>query len=177
MFDCFLEIFERFQTFLVGLLGFAGVIYTIRMNARLVRQQDERKIMHERTALRTALIAELGAHQKTYLDRINTLRGDNNDQSALIPEYVSNQVYYQLIDRIGLLTAEEIESVMDAYLLVTELPVRLRLIAKDTSKLSEHSGYIHIDKEYAEVAAQIHDSFLIKINTALDTIQRKLEKL
>ena len=129
MFNCLIDIFDKFQTFFVGLLGFAGLIYTIRMNAKLERKQYERNLMHERTALRTALIAELKSISKTFDDRINTFRDNKNLQSAFIPEYVSNKVYYQLLDRIGLLTAEEIESVMDAYLLVTELPVRLRLIA------------------------------------------------
>lgn len=177
MFNCLVDIFERFQTFLVGLLGFAGVIYTIRMNARLSRQQHEHELIHERTALRTALIAELGGLRKTYEDRSRTLREEDSGQSALIPEYVSNQVYSQLLGRIGLLTADEIESVMDAYLLATELPVRLRLLAKATADPSEHSGYIHIGKEYAEFAAQMHDSFIPKINMALETIQRKLDQL
>ena len=121
MLNCLIDIFDKFQTFFVGLLGFSGVIYTIRMNARLERKQYERKLMHERTALRTAIIAELKSIGKTFEDRIDTLRSDKNLQSAFIPEYVSNKVYYQLLDRIGLLTAEEIESVIDAYLLA-DLP-------------------------------------------------------
>jgi hypothetical protein len=177
MFDSLVEVFERFQTFLVGLLGFAGVICTIIMNERLKRQQHERELIQERTALRTALIAELSALRKTYEDRIHSLHEKDRGQAALIPEYVSNQVYCQLLDRIGLLTAEEIEPVMDAYILVTELPVRLRLLAGDAGELSEYSGYIHISGEHAEVAAKIHDSFLAKINTAVASIQRKLEKI
>jgi len=176
MFDCLVDIFERFQAFLIGLLGFAGVIYTIIMNARLTRQQHERELIQEQTALRTALIAELRALRKTYEDRIQSLREKDSGQSALIPEFVSKQVYDNLLDRIGLLTAEEIESVMDAYLLVAELPVRLRLFAKDSIGSPEHSGYINIGKEFAEVAAKIHDSFLPKIDTALITIQGKVDK-
>ncbi|MBW2324664.1 MAG: hypothetical protein JRF41_14350 [Deltaproteobacteria bacterium] len=177
MFNSLFENFERFQTFLVGLLGFAGVIYTIRMNGRLVRQQYERERNQERAALRTALIAELGALRNTYEDRIHMLRKDDSGHSFLIPEYVSNHVYYQLLDRIGLLTAEELELVIDTYLLVTELPIRLKLLAKGTSDSSEQAGYIHIGKEFAADAAQIHDNFLSKIITALATIQRKLEQL
>ena len=176
MFDCLFEVFERFQTFLVGLLGFAGVIYTIRMNARLARQQHEHELIHERTSLRTALIAELEALRSTYKDRSHDLRKDDSGNSVLIPEYVSNQIYRQLLDRIGLLTPEEIRLIMDAYLLVNELPVRLRLLAKDMGGSPEHSGYIHIGKEDAEVAAKMHDNFLPKINSALATIQGELEK-
>jgi len=172
MFDCIVDIFERFQTFFVGLLGFAGVIYTIIMNARLTRQQRERELIHERTALRAALIAELKGLRQTYEDRSNQLRKGESGQSALIPEYVSNQVYSQLLNRIGLLTAEEIESVMDAYILTAELPVRLKLLAKDTA---EHPGYIQVSEKYAEVAAKMHDTFLPKIDKALASLQREHE--
>lgn len=175
MFDYLVGVFERFQTFFVGLLGFVGVIYAIIMNARLTRQQHERELIQERSALRAALIAELKGLRQTYEDRSNTLREGENGQSALIPEYVSNQVYSQLINRIGLLTAEEIEAVMDAYLLATELPVRLRLVAKDTAESAEHPGYIQVGYEFAEVAAKMHDSFLPKINTALAALQGELK--
>ena len=97
MFNCLIDVFDKFQTFFVGLLGFAGVIYTIRMNAMLERKQYERKLMNERTALRTALIAELKSICKTFEDRIDTFRNVKNLQSAFIPEYVSNKVYYQLL--------------------------------------------------------------------------------
>jgi len=92
-------------------------------------------------------------------------------------EFVSKQVYDQLLDRIGLLTAEEIESVMEAYLLAAELPLRLRLLDKDSIGSTEYAGYINIQKEFAEVAAKIHDSFLPKIDTAIITIKGKLDKL
>ena len=98
IFDCLVEFFEKFQTFLLGLLGFAGVIYTIIMNARLARQQHERELSHERTALRTALCAEIEILRGSYEDRSQTLRKNNCGNFVLIPEYVPNQVYRQLLD-------------------------------------------------------------------------------
>ena len=166
MLNCLLYLFERFQTFFVGLIGFAGVIYTIAMNAKLTRQQHERQLIQEQTALRTALIAELRVIRKSYEDRIKSLREKDGGQYALIPEYMSKQVYDRLIDRIGLLTPLEVSSVMDAYLIAAELPSRLKLLSKETLGSQEYSGYIKIDEDSAEVAAKMHDSFLEKINTA-----------
>lgn len=174
MLNSLVDIFERFQNFLVGLLGFAGVIYTIRMNARLTRRQHERELIQEQTALRTALVAELRAIHKSYEDRIHSLREKSGGQSALIPEYVPNQVYYQLIDRIGLLTAAEVSSVMDAYLIAAELPIRLRLLSKGSLESQGYSGYIQIEEQSAEVVAKMHEMFLEKINTALEIIKRNL---
>ena len=50
---------QHFQTQIVGIIGFAGVIATLWFNARQARNQriDERH--HESEALRTALIEEL----------------------------------------------------------------------------------------------------------------------
>lgn len=174
MLELFIGLFEKFQTLIVGLLGFAGVIYTIRMNAHLARQQHERELSESRAALRTALIAELKAIRQSYKDRSSALREKEDGQSALIPEFATNQIYSQLIDRLGLLSAEETESVMNAYLLIAELPVRLKLLSQKKNESSEHSGYISISGDYTEIAAKIHDSFLPKFNNAIEIIQRNL---
>lgn len=173
MFDCVIKMLERFQTFFVGLLGFAGVIFTIVMNARLARQQHKREINHECTALRAALIAELDCLRQNYEDKIKQLQEGEKGHWALVPEYVPNQIYSQLITRIGLLTAKEIENVIDAYLLAAELPVRLKLLTKDTP---EYPEYIQLSDEQAEVAAKMHESFLPKINMALASLRNEYKK-
>ncbi|MDY6908607.1 MAG: hypothetical protein SWC40_01430 [Thermodesulfobacteriota bacterium] len=90
-----------------------------------------------------------------------------------MPEYVPNQIYSQLITRIGLLTAKEVENVIDAYLLAAELPVRLKLLTKGTA---EFPGYIQLSDEHAEVAAKMHESFLVKINMALASLRNEYKK-
>lgn len=176
MYDLLLDIFGKLQTFIVGMLGFAGVIYTIRMNARLSREQHERRIKHERTALRTALCSELEVMRRIFTDRSQTVAEDEGKHSVFIPEYIPNHVYSQLLDRIGLLTAPEIESVMDAYILAGELPTRLMLLTTDHDKSFDRPGYIFIDSEYVPTATAMHKSFLPKIEAALMTIRTNLER-
>ena len=127
MIDCIVDIFERYQTFIVGLIGFFGVMYTISTNAKLSRNQHQREINHEKLATRTALIEELTILCKNYNDRIEMLTPDNCEGSVLIPVNVPNDAYLQLISKIGLLTPKEIKLVMAAYLLASELPINSTL--------------------------------------------------
>jgi hypothetical protein len=54
------DLVERFQTLVVGITGFAGVIASLVVNAWLARRQQAQRVEHERDVLRTALRAELG---------------------------------------------------------------------------------------------------------------------
>ncbi len=51
--------FERFQTAIVGVLGFAGVIIALIVNARLARRAREWVRDDERASIRAALVAEM----------------------------------------------------------------------------------------------------------------------
>lgn len=175
MFEAAIEYFQRFQTSLVGLIGFAGVMITIAMNGRLARQQHERQLTHERNALRTALCAELEAIRRIYLARSEIERDTKPRQSMLIPEYVVNHMYQRLLDRIGLLTTGEIETVMKAYLLVSELPARLRLLAGPTGDAGDYPGYIRIPSEHVQNAAKMHANFLPDVAAAVETLKGKLQ--
>ncbi|MBB6096189.1 hypothetical protein HNQ60_005111 [Povalibacter uvarum] len=161
-----IEGFVRFQTFIVGLLGFTGVILTIRMNARSARQQHGRQVKHERQALRTALRAELEIIRAMYADRISTTGDHESQQSVLVPLHVPDRVYQQLLDRIGLLTAAEVEATMKAYLLVAELPTRLGVLA-DTTVESRYPGYVRIPGRNVGHVSKLHASFIESIDLAL----------
>ena len=47
MLNTILNIFETYQTFFTGLLGFTGVIITMVVNARNQRKLQEHRIEHE----------------------------------------------------------------------------------------------------------------------------------
>ena len=115
MLNCLLEVFETYQTFIVGLIGFIGVMYTISTNSKLSRNQHDREIRHQKLTTRTALIQELNLLNNSYNDRIDMFTKGDHDGSALVPVYVANDVYLQLIPKIGLLTPKEKKLVMTAY--------------------------------------------------------------
>lgn len=92
MCDSFLICFDKFQTFIVGILGFGGVIFTIYMNACLSRVQHERQIGHERESLRTALCSELTLIKNIFCNRCEQTDEDDQQSSAFYPVHISTEV-------------------------------------------------------------------------------------
>ena len=68
-----IDLLDRFQTLVVGALGFIGIIVTIATSAWLTRRQYSRQIKHEGDMLRVALRAELEIIRDAFVDRINTI--------------------------------------------------------------------------------------------------------
>lgn len=167
--------FERYQTFIVGIVGFIGVIYTIRTNATLMRNQHEREINHEKLATRTALIEELKLLSDSYIDRIAMFEEDAHKRTAAIPINVPNDAYLQLIPNIGLLTPKEIKLVMTAYQLANELPIRLEFMAVKNDGAIINPAYIYVDNSHYSLAAQLHKNFLGDIKKALSALNDEID--
>lgn len=162
---------ERFQTGIVGVIGFLGVIYTIYSNGKLAREQHERQLKHERTGLRTALCAELELFRDTYADRSKVLSAVEEGQSSLLAESPHAAVYQQLLDKVGLLTPKEVTSLMKAYALISELPVRVRLLEfQDFGENHVRSGYIQVSGVHANAVASMHDGFRKVLEEALAAV-------
>ena len=112
--DYIMEAFEKYQTFIAGIIGFIVVIFTIYYNAKQARLQYTRELSHKKFAVRTALIEELMLILASYQDCIETLTLDKCKDSVLIPTNVPNQAYMQLISEIGILDSNEMKLVMTA---------------------------------------------------------------
>jgi hypothetical protein len=132
---------------------------TIATNAWLARRQHDRQIRHDASALRVALRAELGILREAFRDRIVTIAEAQPDRSrgVLIPLDTMTDVYVRSIDRIGLLSA-----VLRAYILVRQMPERLRLIAREHSTEEERErGFALIGGDYFEAIRQMHENYPI----------------
>ena len=162
----FLKLLSEFQTLVVGIIGFAGIIITIYKTSKINRDQRKREILHEQNSIRNALITELESIRVTFEDRSES---EENGQDWLIPKNVSTVIYEVLLPRIGLLSGIEIKRAMKAYLLVNETPIRLSLISGITME-GVPEGYMHIEKEYVKTARGIHQTFLNEINKAIEIL-------
>lgn len=164
--------FEKYQTSIIGALGFIGVIITIVVNAKLARNQHERELSLEAAAIRTTLIVELTNLKNSYEDRVRT--SGKHGGSILIPKYVSDKAYCQLLPRLGLLTPKELELVMTAYQLAGELPIRLGLLSNSDS--SSWPGYVAVDSSDIPEMVQMHKNFLKNFDSALSVIKQNMQK-
>jgi hypothetical protein len=156
---------KEYQTLIVGALGFTGVILTLLANAWLNRKQHTRQVEHERTALKAALSAELSIIRDSYVDRINMI-GDGATQSMLVPLDTMTGVYEKAIEKIGLLSRDQVDRVLRAYLLVHQMPDRLRFF-QDYQTESERNGYLRIAGKHVGHVREMHENFLIDINRAI----------
>ena len=171
MFDCLYQLVQDFQTLLVGVIGFSGVIVTLRMNSRLSRKQHERSIKHDREVLKTALCAELELNRKSFSDKASTPEDDQKESDAFYPIGMNTNIYQTFIEKLGLLSTEEVSAVINAYTLIDEAPARLRLLSSGHDPSYDKPGYIFIKASHSKNAAGIYKSFLPSIETALKKLR------
>jgi hypothetical protein len=170
-------VFDKYQTFIAGIIGFIGVIFTIYYNAKQARLQHTRELNHKKLAVRTALIEELTLILSSYQERIETLTLEKCKNSVLIPTNVPNQAYMQLISEIGILDLSEIKLVMTAYQLAIELPVRLNLMVTSSELEPEKMGYIKIDNSQILNIAQLHKNFVPSFESAINALKDNTQAL
>ena len=167
-----IDFLERFQTLVVGALGFIGIIATIATNAWLTRRQYSRRISHEGDMLRVALRAELEIIRDAFIDRINMIDdAAPSHTSMLIPLETMTDTYSRLLEKIGLLSQDEVRAAMKAYLLVKQLPERLRLLQRELGTEAERERpFALIDSELFNAISQMHKNYLEDIEAALSAL-------
>lgn len=174
MISSILCIFETYQTFFTGLLGFTGVIITIVVSAKHQTKLQSRQIKHEARSLRVALKSELVANKKSYEDRIQQFNDRSDFSHALVPNNTVDHVFRTLLNKIGLLSEEEVENILKAYLLIAELPYRLRILVGTDNVGGLNDEYIRLNKDQQPIASEIHKRFLPDIVNAIDSINQHL---
>lgn len=172
--DSFLCIFEKYQTFFTGLLGFTGVVITMAVNAWLQRSMHSRKLAHEAQTLRVALRAELNANRMAFENRIQQLDEQTDFNHALVPNQPINQIYSSHLDKLGLLSDEEIEKVIKAYLLISDLFLRMRILVGTDNVIGINNEIIRLDQKRRSTASDMHKSFLPDIKNAIQSINEKI---
>jgi hypothetical protein len=169
------EFLRQYQTLLVGGLGFTGVVATLAMNAWLTRRQHDRQVQHEARVLRTALRAELEVIREAFRDRIQTIDSTKPGagKSMLVPLETMSDVYASLIDRVGLLSETETRAVVRAYVLVRQMPERLKMLMRKQGTEEEvESGWALIGSELFVALRKMHENYLTDVDAALEEIAR-----
>ena len=167
--------FQSYQILITGLIGFTGVIITMLANAKLQRNQYERKIMHETSSLRAAIRSELNANKQMLELRIEQLNEPTEYSDALIPRKIYDDIYKELISKLGLLTDKEIEKVIHAYALIAELPYDLTILVGTYNVGGINNDYIRISRDkHGDIVIKMHEKNLPIINNAINEIEKYL---
>lgn len=166
-----LDFVESFQTLIVGILGFLGVVATLSFNSKLSRDLRKDELHHERNSIRHALITELQSLKSSFEGRA---RPNETEQDLLILKKIETSIYDVLLPKIHVLSPKEIESVLQAYLLIRETPTRLSLLAAGSDMDGVPEDYFHIKNKYLDTALGMHGVFIKDIDKALDSLNNEL---
>ncbi len=115
---------DHYQTTIVGVLGFSGVILTLWWTARLARITREEAIKRDRISVRTALIEELQVIRAAcslnckICEDAHESNVDNavEGEPVYIGRYEEPKIYSGLLDKIGLLPPHEVACIVRAHL-------------------------------------------------------------
>ncbi|WP_421749321.1 hypothetical protein [Cognatishimia sp.] len=105
------ELGERFQTTIVGVVGFVGVIWSIRSSARQSRLQHQRQLKQDQIKLRRILAAEFRNYSRAL--KKNT-EADVPDQKHFTVGKLNGIYSDGLANDLGLLELGEIDVVINA---------------------------------------------------------------
>ncbi len=165
------EYVERFQTAIVGVLGFAGIIITLIVNARLARLARERMRHDERASIRAALMAEMKIIKDSLEYAIENIKKGEEDGSGglLVPTDPISDAYDALIPRVGVLPPEEVGKVMLAYLSVREMRKNLLLIL-GASVFDQHR--VEVPRKSFDVLEGMLSNLVPKLDEAINCLSR-----
>ena len=158
------DFFERFQTAIVGVLGFVGVIITLIANAWLVRRDRLERIRQERTALRTSLVEELKILKFSLEDGIQRLEEAGENDRVIVPTDPMSDVYNAFVPRIGMLTSQEVQKTMWAYMSIREFRKNLVLLP-GTEVIDQHR--VDVPRESFPALLDMQKNLLPKLNDAI----------
>jgi len=175
---------QTYQTLIVGILGFLGVIVTLAFNAWLARKAEQRKIDHETGILRTALIEEMKVQCDALLHAsegsAKAKEPSNLErQDALTPLQRWTDIFDSSIDKLGLLTSDEVAAVLDAYLPLKELTSKIRLlelrVPPDQRRVEygdgPPQGYALVGNQDVLTLEQLHSIYVPAFDKAIQALQ------
>ena len=126
----FLVILEQFQTTIVGIVGFAGVIWTLHANSKNARVEHRRQLGSRRTALRRILTAELRNYERALKKNLESERP--NDRLISVGR-IHRLFSDQLAADLGLLELHEIDVVVNALISLDGMEHFLENISSQTT--------------------------------------------
>lgn len=163
-----IEFLEKFQTGIVGLLGFTGVILTLFVTAHISRRQAREGQEHERKVLAHALLAELTSLRRSTEGNAQDLRdGTSATPGMLIPAAHATPVFDANVARLGLLGDGQVGPILEAYIYLEEFDRNLALFSHP-----DHSErYRVVEAGYITRVTTMLESLLPRLDAAIAALK------
>jgi len=161
----------KFQTLIVGFIGFAGVIFTLWYNGNVAREQRRDERHHEREALRAALVEELKINRRSLKENADSLKQQppKEEGGAFVPTDPMDDAYRSFVPRIGLLSQAEVTKVMGAHLSLRTYNAKLFLVGVPVHTSPRH---VQVPAKNFPLLAKMQESFIGPIEEAIEVLER-----
>lgn len=128
-----LEFLDQFQTMIVGIFGFIGVMWTLRANARHAHIEHQRLIDTKRKALRRILVAEFRNYEHALKLNLDLDVVHSPEEELVSIGRVERLLSEPLTADLGLLELHEIDIVANALISFEGLNYYLENISSQAS--------------------------------------------
>ncbi|MFP6757238.1 MAG: hypothetical protein VCC99_03340 [Alphaproteobacteria bacterium] len=164
---------QEFQTLIVGIFGFVGVMVALWFNAWQAREQRREERRDERQTLRAALLEELKINREALVHNTGIVKEYVNDPSGtgsyMVPIDIMDDGYKAFTDRIGLLSQGEARNIMYAYLSLRTYNANLFLIGKRPNISDLH---IEVMAEDGPKLIVMQEKLIGPIDEAIEVMER-----
>ena len=126
-----IDLLDRFQTSIVGVIGFFGVIWTLRANAKHDRETHERQLATKRQTLRRILAAEFRNYARALKQNLD---GPTPDSEFISIGRVRRLLSDSLSSDLGLLNLDEVDIIVNA---IISLDGMNHFLANHAAEISE----------------------------------------
>jgi hypothetical protein len=159
------ELALAFQTAIVGVVGFAGLIVTQWLNGCLIRRQHDRERRQNAEALKSSFLSELKMFQKAFIGQLDGAKKLKEQLSAapqrekqLMFPLISRNVSVPLTKDIGLLTilGIDIDKTLSALISVDHIERTLRAIELEHAL---QAGKSRLDAQHFTLNSGTLDAF------------------
>lgn len=155
-------------------LGLIALLIGALFNAHLNRKRDDKLRDVDRVAVASAIYAELTGVHRTLLENAKRLidHPPPVGEGFVVPDLAhSVQVFSHMLPKIGLLRADTMRTVMDAYVLIEQYVEGLILLGGTMRPdMPEGRRAIYIDAEHAETVSAINQVRAEGIKEAIDAL-------
>lgn len=157
---------NEYQTLIAGIIGFAGVTFSMILNGWLSRKQQQENIEHKKSTIKAAIIAELKINFSAYDERVQQLIEPSlsTHGEIKIPKKAFTDVYKSLLDQVGILDLENVECIINTYLLLEEFPDKISLLS---NHVPDDSPYIRFEANQRDNLANLHKYYAKELKTVI----------
>lgn len=151
------------------IVGLGAVVLATAGNTLLEWYRQTLQDRRETNALRRAFAEELRAHRRMYSGAMTDEQRAETEGSFMVPIDQFMPVYENMIGKVGLLPAQEIEAILKAYSFLVLTPKNLMLMGQIHE--NQFASFVQVPVHYQAALEAMNTQMVAVIDTALHTLR------